>query len=253
VPGPADTSSTDSSVPRQINADSLLPLAQELVNAVDARLRGEEVPTSASIEQAFDQAFADVAHGLITARLTQLSAVEFAELYVRVLGSGALTSQLAELTAIKSAELERQVRIQRIQDEARTSGTLRIERLQPDEIVRIGLFDPGLPDWAGKSYAKDAKHRPLHRVIAFRTVTPSERKVEVLYDNWVGPVWADAQRTTSLPPLSQGTLGERVTVRVPLTYTTDEQVFRLPQIVGYIEMNDGTVLLDGSGPQQPPR
>jgi hypothetical protein len=253
VPRPADTSNIDNSDPHEIKADSLLPLAQELANAVDARLRAEEVPTSASIEQALNQALADVARGVITARLTQLSAVDFAELYVRVLGSEALKSQLDELTAIKTAELERHVRIQRIRDEAQTSGTFRIERLQPDEIIKIGLFDPGLPQLAGKSYAKDEKHRPLHRIIALRTITPSERKVEVLYDNWVGPVWADAERTASLPPLSQGTLGERLTVLVPLIYTTDDQEFRLPQIVGYIEMNDGTVLLDGGPQQSPPR
>jgi hypothetical protein len=229
--------------------DSLLPLAQELAEAVDARLRGQEVPTSASIEQALDQALGDVAHGLIIARLAQLSAVEFAELYVRVLGSDALKSQLAELTAIKTAELERHLRIERICDEAQTSGTLRIERLAPDEIIKIGLFDPRLPQLAGRSHAKDEKHRPLHRVIALRAVTPSERKVEVLYDNWVGPVWADADRTASLPPLSQGTLGERLAVHVPLVYTTAEQEFPISQIVGYIEMNDGTVLLDG-GPHQ---
>jgi hypothetical protein len=34
-------------------------------------------------------------------------------------------------------------------------------------------------------------------------------------------------------------------------YTTDEQEFRLPQIVGYIEMNDGTVLLDGAAQPSP--
>lgn len=223
----------------------MLPLAQELATAVDARLRGEQVPTSASIENALEQALTDAARALITARLAELSAVEFAELYVRVLGSEALQSQLAELTAIKSAELERHVRIQRIRDEAQASGTFRIEWLQPDEIVRVGLFDPRLPELARKSYAKDEKRRPLHRVLALRAVTPSERKVEVLYDNWVGPVWADADRTDSLPPLSQGTLGERLTVQVPPIFTTDEQEFRLTQIVGYIEMNDGTVLLDG--------
>ena len=156
--------------------DSLLPLAQELANAVDARLAGDEVPTSASIERALEQALGDAAQGLITARLARLSAVEFAELYVRVLGSEALASQLSELTAIKSAELERHVRLQRIRDEAQTSGTLRIERLAPDEIIRIGLFDPRLPQLAGKSHAKDEKRRPLHRVVALRTVTPSDRK-----------------------------------------------------------------------------
>ena len=226
--------------------DSLLPLAQELANAVDARLRGEQVPTSASIEQALDQAVADVARGLITARLAQLSAVEFAEVYVRVLGSEALEAQLAELTAIKTAELQTQVRIERIRDEAQASGTLRIERLAPDEIIKIGLFDARLPQLAGKSHAKDDKRRPLHRVIALRTVSPSERKVEVLYDNWVGPAWADADRTPGLPPLSRGSVGERLAVHVPLFYTTDEQEFRSPQIVGYIEMSDGTVLLDGA-------
>jgi hypothetical protein len=248
VPGSAHTPNTGSSDPPQSEADSLLPLAQELANAIDALLRAEQVPTSASIEQALDQAFADVARDVLTARLAQLSAVEFAELYVRVLGSEALKSQLDELTAIKSAQLERQVRIQRIRDEAQASGTLRIERLQPDEIIKIGLFDPGLPQLAAKSYVTDEKRRPLHRIIAVRTITPSERKVEVLYDNWVGPAWADAERTVSLPPLSQGTLGERLTVQVPPVFTTDEQEFRLPQIVGYIELNDGTVLLDG-GPR----
>jgi hypothetical protein len=225
--------------------DSLLPLAQELTNAVDARLRGEEVPTSTSIEQALDHALADVAQHLITARLAQLSAVEFAELYVRILGSEALKAALAELTAIKTSELERHVRIQRIRDEAQASGTLRIERLAPDEIIKIGLFDPRLPQFAAKRYAKDGKHRPLHRVIALRTVSPSERKVEVLYDNWVGPAWADADRTANLPALSQGSVGQRLAVQVPLVFTTDDHEFRPPQIVGYIEMNDGTVLLDG--------
>jgi hypothetical protein len=70
--------------------DPLPQLAQELADALDARLHGEDVPTAASIELALDQAFADVAPGLITARLAQLPAVEFAELYVRVLGSEAL-------------------------------------------------------------------------------------------------------------------------------------------------------------------
>jgi hypothetical protein len=224
----------------------MLPLAEELAKAVDARLRGEEVSTPASIEIAIERALAEAAHGLIAARLAHLSAVEFAELYVRVLGSEALQSQLAELTAIKSAELERHVRIQRIHDEAQASGTFRIEWLRPDEIIKIGLFDARLPELAGKSHAKDEQRRPLHRVLALRTVTPSERKVEVLYDNWVGPVWAEAERTASLAPLSQGTLGERLTVQVPPIYTTEQQECRLPQIVGYIEMNDGTVLLDGA-------
>jgi hypothetical protein len=42
-----------------------------------------------------------------------------------------------------------------------------------------------------------------------------------------------------------------VAVHVPPMYTTDEQEFRLPQIVGYIEMNDGTVLLDGAAQPSP--
>lgn len=242
MPEPSDPSN---------NHNSLLPLAQELADAVGARLRGEEVPTSASIEGALDAALADAAHGLITARLARLPAVEFAELYVRVLGSEALKSQLDELTVLKSAELERYVRIRGIRDETQASGILRIERLQPDEIIKIGLFDPELPQFAAKSHAKDERRRPLHRVIAVRAVIPSERRVEVLYDNWVGPAWADAQRTAGLPPLGQGTFGERLALHVPPVYRTDDQEFRLRQVVGYVELNDGTVLLDG-GPRVEP-
>jgi hypothetical protein len=233
------------------NDDSLLPLAEELAEAVGVRLRGEDVPSSASIERALDAALADAARGLITARLAQLPAVEFAELYVRVLGSEALKSQLDELTALKSAELARQVHIRGICDEARAGGMLRIERLRPDEVIKIGLFDPGLPQFAAKSYANDERRRPLHRVVAARTVIPSKCKVEVLYDNWVGPAWADAERTAGLPPMSRGTFGQRLALHVPAVYRTDDQEFRLPQIIGYIEMNDGTVLLDG-GPRMKP-
>ena len=230
----------------QRQAASLLPLAAELENAIGARLRGEEVPTSASIEHAFEQAFAEVAHGLIAARLAELPPEEFAQLYVRVLGSEALRAQLDELAAITTERLQRQVLLQRIGQQAQTSGTLDLKLLKPDEIIKIGLFDPGLPQYANKGYAKDQKYRPLHRIVAARTTLPAEGKVEVLYDNWVGPVWADEQRTPSLPAMSQGSLGERLSIHVPLVYQMQDQELRPPQIIGYVETNDGTVLLDGA-------
>lgn len=226
------------------------PLAEELERAIMARLQGEEVPTSISIDQAINQAFADVAPPLITSRLHELSAAEFAEVYVRILGSEALKLQLEELADIKSAELERQVRMEQIRHEAETLGLLRMERLLPDEVIRIGLFNPQLSaEYACKSYAKNKEYgqiKPLQRIVAARIIDPQQSQVEIIYDNWVGAVWDQTMKKPGIRPLSHGTLDDRLQIHTPLKFKSETKDFQHEQIIGYVETNDGELLLDGN-------
>lgn len=233
--------------PDQDKAKAFLPLAEQLHAAVDGYIASEEVPSSHSIEKAFDQAFADAAPALIYAKLKELPPAQFAELYVRVLGSEALKTQLDELTAIKSAELKREVRLQSIQHEALTSRTLSLDKLLPDDVIKIYLFSPNDPSIADKKHRDFALRQPLHRVVALRMITPSDGEVEVVYDNWVGPVWArdNGYDTPPFPTLSRGTTNKRISVHAPLSFeTANGDQFTHPQIVGFIESADDVLLLD---------
>jgi hypothetical protein len=235
--------------------DSLLPLAELLRDAVDRHFSTDAIHTPSSLDAVFDRAFADIAPDLIKSRLSELAPQEFAEVYVRILGSEALTALLDELAATKTAQLAREARLQAIRHETRTTGMLKLERLDPNEMIRIGLFDAATPHLAAKRYADNPEHRPLQRIIALRALEPAIGHIEVLHDTWVGPVWANSQKTPPLPPHSRGAIGSytgnallpNLSLHTPLTYqAAGSEPVTLPQIIGYIESNDSTLLLDSN-------
>ena len=238
---------------RERRIGDLLPLAEALHDAIGRRLQADELTATFDIDRIIDTAFGDVAREVAHERLAGLSPVEFAKLYARINGDAELQGLLDVMRANQEAQLRREVRLGQISHEALTTGQLRLANLAPDEVIEIGLFEPTLPHLAGRRHVDDAEHRPLYRKIGMRIIEPEAGLVQVLNDTWVAPVWARSDRGVPIAPHARVTLGipvgdgldAAVSHRAPIAYREEDhaEFMMPPQIVGYVEMNSGEVLL----------
>lgn len=247
--------------PMDEDVASLLPMAEMLRDAVYRRLypTGQTELTLPSVDNMFDRAMSAVMERLIELKLDDLTPLEFAEAYTKVQGDEALITRLNEVKAVRQKELERTAELAKIHFEAKTAGRLRLAALPVDEVVSIGLYDSDHPELASKEQAQNIKSRPLHRIIQCRLINPEEGKAEILHDTWYGAVWSDAVRGPGIEPLSKGTLGSRrvtlpdepivpiINIHAPILFRSEQdELFAPPQIVGYVETLDHTLLLNGN-------
>lgn len=231
------------------DTQSLIPYAEMLRDLVYRRLypTGATELVAESSDELFDDALRAVLERMIADRLAALTPAELAAAYRSVNGDEAFAAALDQLAQVQRRDVERQIRITRMAQQARISGRLLLADLEAGEVVSIGLFDPGRPDLAAKRYSDNQLARPLHRVLQVRIVDPASGEVEVIRDTWCGPVWAERLRTPAAEPLSRGRLGAELTLQAPLTFRPDGgDELRPPQIVGYVETLDQTMLLDGA-------
>jgi len=234
------------------DVEALLPYAELLRDLVDRRLypqAGTDL-TAPSDDALFDQALRIVLERMLADRLAALTPAEFAAAYRSVQGDPAFLRALERLADQQRADIARRTALARMQREARVSGRLLLAELEEGETITVGLFDPRHPELAARRFAANAETRPLHRELRVRVVTPAGGEVEVVRDTWVGPIWAEQLRTPLAEPLTRGRLGcgaaAELTVHAPIEFTPqDGAVLRPPQIVGYVETLDGTLLLDG--------
>jgi hypothetical protein len=236
---------------------ALLPYAELLRDLVDRRLYPRPgidlVPPSD--DALFDEALRIVLERMVADRLAALTPEQFAAAYRSVNGDAAFAEALERLADLHREDVERRTRLTRMQHEARVSGRLLLRELDLGEVVTIGLFDPRRPELAAKRFAQNQEVRPLHRVWQVRFRVPGTGAVELVRDTWAGPIWAGDLRTPLVPALTPGRLGEvagggalapQLTVHASVTFVPDEgEPLCPPQIVGYVETLDGTLLLDG--------
>lgn len=234
------------------DVEALLPYAELLRDLVDRRLyprAGTEL-TVPSDDALFDDALRVVLERMVADRLAALTPAEFAAAYRTVQGDAAFATALERLADLQRADVDRRTRLTRMQHDARVSGRLRLAELDAGETITVALFDPRRPDLAARRFAGNSEVRPLHRELRVRLVVPSDGGVEVVRDTWVGPIWAEQFRTPLAEPLTPGRLGcggaAEITAHAPVEFTpTDGPPLEPPQIVGYVEALDGTLLLDG--------
>jgi hypothetical protein len=231
--------------------EDLLPLAKALRDAIDRRVDAQREEPASPIDEVIDAAFIEVVQPLIAGRLESLSPADFAALYGRVMGNEALAAELEKIRAVKQAALEREARLTEIGYEALKSGMLRLSKLSVHEIIEVGLFDASLPQFASRQFAGNIEHRALHRVIGLRLIEPQRGRVQVLHDTWVGPTWAQSQRGEPLPPHARAVIGipgdddiePVLSARAPLAYRISDERMMPSQLVGYVELGTGEVLL----------
>ena len=90
---------------------------------------------------------------------------------------------------------------------------------QPETGAKSGIYKSEFGDLSDLSaFINNGEQRGLQRPVLPPHTT-------VLF------AWAYAGRTAILPPLSKGTLGERLAVHVPLSYATDEHAAALMSAV----------------------
>lgn len=246
--------------PMDEDTASLVPMAEILRDAVYGHLypTGETQLTLPSVDAMYDRAMQLVMERLIEQKVGALTPVEFAEAYCKIEGDEALLAALGTIKAVRGAQLERQAYIASLYQETSRTGQLRLERLQPDEVLRIGLFDPSLPHLASKQNSDNSKFRPLHRVLQLRLVEPDSGAVEIINDVWQGATWSDSLKTPPIEPYTRGKLGSRrvadetapldpiLNLQGPIVIETEEgDTFSPPQIIGYVETLDKTLLLNG--------
>jgi hypothetical protein len=242
--------------PAPDNGDAAyLDLARSLRESVERQVRGEATGLPADLDVAMARAFHDAAEPLLAERLRALSPLEFAGLYGRTLGEAALGPHLQTLRDTEATRLERTARLARIREEARQSGLLQLTHLPVGEGLRIGLFEAKEPGIAGSRFRDDSS-RAFHREMRVRLLEPETGLSQVINDTWLGPVWAEAQRDT-VPAHSRGRIGSAIltagemtiepelSLHAPLSHTfNSDGPFTVPQIIGYIEASDKTMLLD---------
>jgi hypothetical protein len=233
---------------------ALLPYAELLRDLVDRRLYpgGGTQLTPVSDDVLFDDALRIVLERMVADRLAALTPEQFAAAYRSVNGDAAFAVALERLAALQRADVERRTKLTRMEHEARVSGRLLLAELDAQEVINVALFDPRRPELAGKRFAQNSEVRPLHRVLQLRLLSPDEGRAEVVLDNWCGPLWAAELRTPVVDPFTRGRLGSgagpapEITVHAPIAFLPDDgQEVRPPQIVGYVETLDATLLLDG--------
>ena len=239
---------------------SLLPLAEILRDAVYRRLypSGQTELTIPSEDNMFEVGMRAVMERLIEQKLEALTPTEFAEAYGRIFGNEALSTKLNELKTIQQQALERELELAKIGVEAKKAGRLRLTSLPSDEVLTIGLYDPGHPELASKSQVENIQKRPLHRIIQCRLLDPKQGEAEILHDTWYGAAWSDSLRAPLIEPLSRGRLGSRrvsqpeeklqpvISIHAPIVFhTMQDELFTPAQIVGFVETLDHTLLLNG--------
>lgn len=239
---------------------SLIPYAEMLRDLVYRRLYpdGSTQLVTESSDTLFDEALRAVLERMIGDRLAALTPEQFAAAYRSINGDDAFTAALDRLAEVLRRDVERRTRAERMAYEARVSGRVLLGELTPGEVLTIGLFDPDRPDLAARRYRDEQLVRPLHRELQVRLLDPAAGEVEVVRETWTGPIWAERLRSPGAEPLTRGRLGcapagdpaapvaAELTLHAPLTFRPDAgPALSPPQIIGYVETLDRTVLLDG--------
>jgi len=241
------------------DTDSLIPYAELLRDIMYRRLYpdGDVDLIAPSTEAVFDRALHTAMERMIMDKLDALAPAEFAQAYRSVNGDEALAAALDQLAEQRRQDVVRQTQLARMQRESRISGRLKLGELNVGEVLTLGLFDPGRPDLAARRFRDNQQVRPLHRILQVRLLDPEDGEVEVVHDTWTGAPWSQHLRSPLAKPLSRGLLGTRsaidhndpirpeLTIHAPVVLQLNNDVELCPpQILGYAESLDRTVLLD---------
>jgi len=230
-----------------MDAEPLLPIARALQEAIDARLAGESgLPID--VDNAWDDAIREVAVQIISDRLETMDPERVLQLYADRVGDDELKETLGRWAEKRAHELEYEERREGLCKEAARSGSIELARLDPGVRLRLGMFDPAQ---AGRAY-KDSSI-PQSRTIDLRLVEPERGCADVICDTTLpfSPV-------ETLPPQRRGLVGSTITeadgahleprlqLHGPLGYDFGAGPENTVQIIGFVELDEGVLLLQGT-------
>jgi hypothetical protein len=229
-----------------MDAEPLLPIARALQEAIDARLVGE-TGLAIDVDKAWDDAIRDVATQIISGRLETIDPERVLQLYAERVGDDELKETLGRWAQKRTQELEYRERRDELRKEAARSGSIELARLDPGTRLRLGMFDP-----AQVSRAYKDSSIPPSRTIELRLVEPARGGADVICDTtlpfssvdtlpahrrgYIGSTINDAERALLEP---------RLQLHAPLGYDFGAGPENTEQIIGFVEIDEGVILLQG--------
>jgi hypothetical protein len=226
-------------------AEPLLPIAEALREAVNARLMGESAGAILDVDGAFDAALAEVAETLIAAKLQTLDPEGVLRLYAEHVGDDMLREKLGRWAAAKAEELDLERRRAALRKASLRSGRVALEDLDEGVRVEVGLFEP-----LHVSRARRESSIPPSRTIGFRLLEPSRGRAEVISD-----VSLARGARESLTAHARATFGSLIVegeerwlepslqLHAPLGYDFGQGPVNSPEVIGFVEVENGLVVL----------
>lgn len=226
-------------------AEPLLPIAEALREAVNARLMGESTGALIDVDGAFDAALAEVAETLIASKLDTLDPETVLRLYAEHVGDDALRERLGRWAAAKAEELELERRRDALRKASSRGGRVALKDLEEGVRVEVGMFEP-----LHVSRARRESSIPPARTIGLRLLEPSSGRAEVISDVSL----ARGARET-LTAHARGTFGSLIVegaqrwlepclqMHAPLGYDFGQGPVNSSEVIGFVEIENGVVIL----------
>jgi len=226
-------------------AEPLLPIAEALRDAVNARLMGESAGALVDVDDAFDAALAEVAETLIASKLETLDPETVLRLYAEHVGDDVLREKLGRWAAAKAEGLDADQRIDALREASSRSGRVALEDIDAGVRVAVGMFE-----LRHIRRARRESSIPPSRTIAFRLLEPSRGRAEVISD-----VSLAGGAHESLTAHARGTFGSLIVegekrwlepclqLHAPLGYDLGEGPANSPEVIGFVEVAHGVVIM----------
>lgn len=226
-------------------AEPLLPIAEALREAVNARLMGESTGALVDVDGAFDAALAEVAEKLIASKLETLDPETVLRLYAEHVGDEVLRDKLERWAAEKAEALEVERRRDALRKASTRSGRVALADVEEGSRVEVGMFD-----LLHLRRARKESSIPPSRTIAFRLLEPSRGRAEVISD-----IALDGRKHESLTAHARGTFGSLIVegeerwldpclqLHAPLGYDLGQGPVNSREVIGFVEIGDGLVLM----------
>jgi hypothetical protein len=230
-------------------SEPLLPIARALKESIDDKLVGTGTGSGSplDVDAAWDAAVRSVAEAIISERLGELDPERVLRLYAEAVDDETLKAKLGAWAAAKAEELERERRTDGLRADCARSGAIELARLEADTLIRLGLFEP-----RQISQAHRESSLPPSRTISLRLIDPERGYAEVIADTALGPsargLFAPQARGRIGSTIAEGGeewLEPRLAVHAPLGYDFGDGPTRTNEVIGFAEIGDGLLLLDG--------
>jgi hypothetical protein len=229
-------------------AEPLLPIARALKESIDEKLVGTGTGSPLDVDAAWDAAVRNVAEAIISEQLGELDPERVLRLYADAVDDETLKAKLGSWAAAKAEELERDRRVDGLRADCVRSGAIELARLEADTLIRLGLFEP-----RQISQAHRESSLPPSRTTSLRLIEPERGYAEVIVDTALGPsargLFAAQARGRIGSTIVEGGevwLEPRLQVHAPLGYDFGDGPARTNEVIGYAELGDGLLLIDGA-------
>jgi hypothetical protein len=226
-------------------AEPLLPIAEALRDAINARLVGEKGEALIDVDGAFAAALTEVAQTLIASKLEALDPETVLRVYAEQVDDDVLREKLGRWAAAKAQQLDTEQRLDALRKASSRSGRVALSDIDEGVRVAVGMFE-----LRHIRRARRESSIPPSRTIAFRLLEPAHGRAEVISD-----VWLDGRAHEGLTPHTRGTFGSLIVegekrwldpclqAHAPLGYDLGRGPVNSPEVIGFVEVGDGVVIM----------